>query len=193
MHHLKNNHYICTAIITKNDKKMKNLLFIMIAALLTLASCNSAQTAQQKKIQNSIDSIAHLKAIQAIEQGYFVLRATSMSDMYGHLMSGLSENANFLLVQGKDGMYQFAAMRANPGLNGLGGVTLDGEVRDLKIKYGKTPNDDVEVKYRLVGIDINADVQITLFKGSDQATALVMPMLEGGTITVRGQLSPYRQ
>ena len=65
--------------------------------------------------------------------------------------------------------------------------------RDLKIKYGKTPNDDVEVKYRLVGIDINADVQITLFKGSDQATALVMPMLEGGTITVRGQLSPYRQ
>lgn len=166
--------------------------FSLLIVVLVVCACNSTRNGYNAQISKSIDSVAHLKAVQAVEQGYFVLQANTVSDNYGNIMSGINRDANFILFQNDKGMFQIADLRVDPGLNGIGGITLEGYTRDVKIKKGANPNDEVNIQFMLIGSDVNATVFITLFRNSDQATATVSPTLGSGNITMRGQLIPYR-
>lgn len=170
---------------------MKKLLMIMMMAL-ALASCSSTKDSAKTQLQRQVDSIAHLKALQAVEQGYFVIQATTVTNSYGGILTGVDRNANFLLLQNDRSMFQIAALRADPGLNGLGGITLEGEVRQVDISRHDNPQDDVTVRYMMVGSRVNASVFITLHKNSDMASVMVTPTLGAGNISFRGRLIPYR-
>lgn len=170
---------------------MRKLIYIMMIAVLAV-SCSSSKTAEQKALESRLDSVAHIEATKAMANGYFVVQATSVSDNYGHLMTGLSPDANFALVQNDKGMLQVAPMGADLGLNGLGGITLHGYMRDVDFKVPDSAQDEVSMKYMLVGADVNATVFITLHKGSDMSTVTVIPTLGSGTVTMRGRLLPYR-
>lgn len=170
---------------------MKKLVYIMMIAVLAV-SCSIGKTAEQKALESRVDSVAHIEATKAMASGYFVVQTTSISDNYGHLMTGLSPDANFVLVQNDKGMLQVAPMRADMGLNGLGGITLHGYMRDVDLKVPDTPLGEVSMKYMLVGADVNATIFITLHKGSDMATVTAIPTLGSGTMTMRGRLVPYR-
>lgn len=143
-----------------------------------------------KKDHVIVDSIFHLKAIDAIEDGYFVLQATQVRNSYGNYALGLNDNSNFLLVQGDKGIFQVAYNMISAGANGLGGVTLHGRVSDINIREDKKGN--IIVNFKMIGRDMNAYVTLTLFKGSDQAMAMIDPTLGRGQITLRGRLVPYR-
>lgn len=137
-----------------------------------------------------VDSIFHLKAIDAIEDGYFVLQATQVRNSYGSYAMGLNDNSNFLLMQGDKGIFQIAYNVISAGANGLGGVTLHGRISNMKAKQDKKGN--TIVTFNMIGRSMNAYVTLTLFKGSDQAMAMIDPTLGRGQITLRGRLVPYR-
>ena len=59
-----------------------------------------------KKDHEIVDSIYHLKAELAAEDGYFVLQATEVRNSYGHYELGLNDNTNFMLMQGDKGIFQ---------------------------------------------------------------------------------------
>jgi len=142
-----------------------------------------------KKDHEIVDSIFHLKAINAIEDGYFVLQATQVRNNYGHYEMGLNDNTNFMLMQGDKGIFQVAYNTMNAGANGLGGITLHGRISNKNIRYDKSGN--AIFTYTMVGRRMNASVTITVFKGSDQALADIYPTLGYGHITLRGRLVPY--
>lgn len=142
-----------------------------------------------KKDHEIVDSIYHLKAELAADDGYFVLQATEVRNSYGRYELGLNDNTNFLLMQGDKGIFQVAFNNMSAGANGLGGITLHGNISRKELKYDKKGN--TIITYMMIGRRMNASVTITLFKGSDQAIADVFPTLGNGRITLRGRLVPY--
>lgn len=151
---------------------------------------NKERKERIKKDHEIVDSVFHLKALHAIQNGYFVLQARQVRNSYGQYEMGLNDNSNFLLMQGDKGIFQVAFNNMSAGANGLGGVTLHGRISKLDIKGDKKGN--AIITYNMIGRRMNAYVTITLFKGSDQAVATIDPTLGRGQITLRGRLVPYR-
>lgn len=147
--------------------------------------------AREKRNKELVDSIAHLKAVQALEQGYYVLLADHVSmPRSGYVVSGLSNNSNFLLRQGDGGIFQVAFNNGRMGFNGLGGITLNGKVSGVRLRQGK--KGDATITYNMIGTQMNANVQITVYEKSNRASAYVTPNLGTGSITLEGTLVPYR-
>lgn len=143
---------------------------------------------REKRLREMNDDVAYAKASNSMRRGYFVLVADNIQigDM-GFRHYDISRNSNFILVQGDDGIIQYALNTGYPGINGLGGWTGKGSVRNKRIKYDD--NGDVFLQYQLVGSQVNAQVSITLFHNSKRAVARIM----GGTdITIYGEILPYR-
>lgn len=142
-----------------------------------------------KKDHEIVDSIYHLKAEHAAQDGYFVLQATEVHNSYGQYEMGLDDSTNFLLMQGDKGIFQVAFNNMSAGENGLGGITLHGRISKKQVKHDKKGN--TIITYSMIGRNMNASVTITIFKESDQAVADVFPTLGNGYITLRGRLVPY--
>lgn len=142
-----------------------------------------------KKDKEIVDSIYHLKALKAISDGYFVLQATEVQNSRGRISLGLNDETNFLLMQGDKGIFQVAFNNFNPGLNGLGGVTLHGNITNFKMTEDKKGN--AYITYLMIGRNMNAYVSITLYNGSDQAYATIDPTMSSGRLSLRGRLVPY--
>ncbi len=143
---------------------------------------------REKKLRELNDDVAFAKAANSLRRGYFVLLAENIQigrNSYRHY--GINEQSNFILVQNTDGIIQFALNTGSPGINGLGGWTGKGEVRDKRITYAD--NGDVFMQFNVVSSKVNAQVYITLFHNSNYAIAEIT----GGTnITMRGKIQPYR-
>ena len=143
---------------------------------------------REKRLREHKDEVAFAKASNSLRSGYFVLVADNIQ--IGNMASrhyDISRNSNFILVQGEDGIVQFALNTGFPGTNGLGGWTGKGNVRYSRIKYDD--NGDVYYEYQLIGSNINARVFITLFHNSKRAMAQITG---GPDITMYGEILPYR-
>lgn len=143
---------------------------------------------REKRLRELNDDVAYAKASNSIQRGYFVLVADNIQiGNTGYRHYDISNNSNFVLVQGDDGIIQFALNTGMPGSNGLGGWTGKGTVRNKRITLDD--NGDLFVQYQLVSSNVNADVHITLFHNSKRAVARI----SGGTpITMYGEILPYR-
>ncbi len=144
--------------------------------------------AREKKLREFNDQAAFAKAANSLRRGYFVLVADNIQiGSMGYKHYDIRDNYNFILVQGEDGIIQYALNTVGPGSNGLGGWTGKGNVRKKRLSEGK--NGDVHLQYELVGSSVNATVNITLFNGNKRAVATI----SGGVpITIYGDILPYR-
>ena len=143
---------------------------------------------REKRLREHNDQIAYAKASNSIRRGYFVLVADNIQiGSMGYRHYDIKDNFNFILVQGEDGIIQYALNTGNPGSNGLGGWTGKGKVRHQRLNYGK--NGDVYLQYQLISGTVNATVNITLFHDSKRAVATITG---GVPITIYGEILPYR-
>ena len=143
---------------------------------------------REKRLREHKDEVAFAKASNSLRRSYFVLVADNIQiGNMGYRHYDISRNSNFILVQGEDGIVQFALNTGFPGTNGLGGWTGKGNVRYSRIKYDD--NGDVYYEYQLIGSNINARVFITLFHNSKRAMAQITG---GPDITMYGEILPYR-
>ncbi len=143
----------------------------------------------KKRIQEVKDSIDHEFAVDAMRKNCYVLMADRMM-MRGHAYMNPQPNTNFLLVQGNKATIQIASNRGNPGLNGLGGVTVEGTVTGLK---GGEPDKKGNITYNfsVSGPAVSAQVQVTLYKEDNYAMAIISPNFWSGSLTIYGDVVPY--
>lgn len=143
---------------------------------------------REKKLRELNDDLAYAKASNSMRRGYFVLVADNIQvGSMGYRHYDISANTNFILVQDTDGIIQYALNMGHPGINGLGGWTGKGTVRDKRITYKE--NGDVFMQFKMVSGRVNADIDITLFHNSKRAVGHIY----GGTpITMYGEILPYR-
>ncbi len=145
--------------------------------------------AREKRLEELRDSIAFVEADMAIDSGYFVITADRiMLDNRINVMSPES-NTNFILVQGDDAIVQLAFNNGRMGLNGLGGITVEGTISNRKKEI--TKKGDINYKFNVMGTGISAQILITVYKNSNQAMAYINPNFNSNTMTVYGPLIPY--
>ena len=184
---------------------MKKVLFLSMLLLLGFTMTTFAQTSKEaraarreamkkerearKALEAQQDSVAYFKAVEALKAGAFVLEAD-----YVYFPSGItryvSSNTNYVQVDNGEGVVQtaFTNFAYNPGPNGLGGVTVEGNISDLKMKEDKDGN--YYYSYSIQGIAVSATVFITLTGGTNQASVQISPNFNNNNMTMTGRLLP---
>lgn len=176
---------------------MKNIIFLIATIIFGTTSLNAQDNKnreltkdERKAIEARIDSIKHVKAEQAIDDSAFVLEADLVTFKRGRT-AHVTSNTNFVAVHGGEASVQVAFNVPWPGTNGLGGITVDGYISKYEKKKDK--NGNVYLEMYVNGRGISAQVLITLWKGTNNASVSVMQNFNSGRISLDGVLVPIEE
>ena len=184
---------------------MKKVLFLTTLLLLSFTVTTFAQTSKEaraarrealkkeretrKALEAQQDSLAYFKAVEALKEGAFVLEADNVTFPNG-ITRYVSSNTNYVQVDNGEGILQtaFTNFAYNPGPNGLGGVTVEGNISGLKMKEDKDGN--YYYNYTIQGVAVSATIFITLTGGTNQASVSISPNFNSNNMTMTGRLLP---
>ena len=136
------------------------------------------------------DSVAYRAALTALKDGNWVLEANNVNFFNG-ITRFVSSNTNYISCEDGEGTVQTAFNNFTYSPNGLGGVTVRGDISGERLSADKDGN--VYYSFNIQGSAISATVYLTLTAGTNQASAMVNPNFSGRTMTFDGYLVPYSQ
>ncbi|WP_300728093.1 DUF4251 domain-containing protein [uncultured Bacteroides sp.] len=145
---------------------------------------------QREKLQEKQDSLNFVAALMAIEQKAFTLEADQVIFRNGQ-SAFVNSNTNFVSLDDDKAVVQVAFNVPSSGLNGLGGVTVNGTLTQYQIKRDNEGN--VFVTMGVMGAAISAQIFISLPYGTNQATVDINPNFNSYTLTLQGTLLPIEQ
>lgn len=144
--------------------------------------------AQEKALEAIQDSVTFEKAVQALQSGNWVLEADNVVFRNG-LMRFVSSNTNYVAVQNGEGTVQTAFDNFVYSPNGLGGVTVQGNVSNTQLSHDKDGN--IYMNFSIFGGAISATLNLTLTVGSNEASIYISPNFNGNNLTMNGNILPY--
>lgn len=181
-------------------KRIITLITLVLVSASTLMYAQSssetrqaerkAQREAQKAREKAENERNYAIAVQALKEGKFVLEADQLVFKRGR-SAFVSSTTNFVLMGGEHASVQIAANNALAGPNGIGGITVDGSRKEMKITTDKKGN--VNCSFSVQGIGISAQVYITLTNGGNNASARISPNFNSNTLTLNGVLVPLSQ
>ena len=148
------------------------------------------QRAADRVIEQRQDSVAYASALEALKAGSWVLEANNLNFANG-VMRFVSSSTNYISCNAGDGVIQTAYSNFTYSPNGLGGVTVQGDVSGVQMSVDKDGN--VYYNFAIQGSAVSATVSLTLTAGTNQASATVNPNFSGQSLTFDGYLVPYGQ
>lgn len=171
---------------------MKKMVSILICALALMVGHIQAQevelTKEEKKaLQEKIDSIHHAEAMEAVNAKKFTLEADQVVFKYGQT-AYVTSNTNFVSVDGENAVVQVAFNIPVAGPNGLGGVTVDGKVSSYEVKTDKKGT--LYLSMNVMGTGISARLDISMPKGTNNATVTITPNFNSNRLTLNGVILP---
>ena len=186
---------------------MKKVLILASAAWLLLSATTFAQTsrsereqrwraereqrrAQAKALELQQDSTAFVQALKALKADSWVLEANNVNFSNG-ITRFVSPSTNYISFDDDEGTIQTAFSNFTYSPNGLGGVTVQGNISGQRMSTDRDGN--VYYSFNIQGSNISAIVSLTLTAGTNQASATITPNFAGNTMTFDGYLVPYDQ
>ena len=188
-------------VITNNVKAMKKILFAIMILMMAISTQANAQEsnikqekaqlelnkkalrAEQKRLQQQIDSVQYAEATQALNDTAFTLEASRVVFKLGQ-RAFVHSTTNFVKVAKGHATVQVAFNVPVAGPNGMGGVTVDGIVSNYKKTTDKRGN--TMVSFSVQGIGISAQLFIDMAKGSNEASVTISPNFNSNTLTLEG-------
>ena len=134
------------------------------------------------------DSVAYQEALEALKAGSWVLEADNINFFSG-ITRFVSSSTNYISCDEGEGTIQTAYANFTYSPNGLGGVTVQGDVSGGRMSTDKDGN--VYYSFSIQGNAVSATVYLTLTGGTNQASAMVNPNFSGRSMTFNGYLVPY--
>ncbi len=135
------------------------------------------------------DSIAFAQAVEALRSGSWALEASNITFNNG-VTRFVTSSTNYVAVNAGEGTVQTAFNNTNINSpNGLGGVTLEGNVWGERM--GTDAEGNVFYSCSIQGNGISAVVYVTLTANTNQASANVNANYSGNRMTFSGYLYPY--
>lgn len=132
---------------------------------------------------------AFLAAKKAILAKDFVIEGSQIQMRNGYNFF-VNANTNFISLQGDQAVIQIASMQGG-GLNGFGGITVNGTISN--VQYNVSKNGNIDYSFSVQGPQISATVDISLNHGSSTAYAAIQPNFNSNRMTMIGTLMPYSQ
>lgn len=148
------------------------------------------QRAEARAIEQRQDSTAYIEALNALKEGNWVLEADNINFFSG-ITRFVSSSTNYISCNDGEGTIQTAYANFTYSPNGLGGVTVQGDVYDGRMSTDKDGN--VYYSFSIQGSAVSATVYVTLTGGTNQASAMVNPNFTGRSMTFDGYIVPYNQ
>lgn len=143
---------------------------------------------QRREINELTDSIAGVQAAIAVQNRDFVLEADQVTFKNGSTVF-VNSTTTFISVKGNRAVVQISPSNFSSGPNGVGGVTVDGSISGMQRmvdKKGRTT-----VSFNVMGIGINAQIEIYMVPGTNRASATIYPNFNSNTVWVEGDIVPY--
>ena len=147
-----------------------------------------AKSEHNRELRDLADSLAGVQAMAAVRNQDFVLEADQVTFKNG-MTTFVNSNTNFISVKGKRAVVQISPSNFASGPNGLGGVTVDGMITSQQTMTDKRGR--VTYTFNVMGVGINAQVEIYMVPGSNNASATIYPNFNSNTVWLEGTLVPY--
>ncbi len=155
-----------------------------------LKSRQKALRKEQRDLQNRIDSVYWDEALDAIKILPLPWKPTRQFSRMVRLPM-LIPTTNFVSVNKDDAVVQVAFNVPFSGPNGIGGVTVQGSVSGYKIQTDKKGT--TQVSMSVTGIGISAQIWITMYKGSHEASVEILPNFNSRRLTLNGVILPIHK
>ena len=149
-----------------------------------------AERERRKAEEKAQAAISYEDAMAALKAHQFVMEADRVMFRNGQT-AFVNSGTNFVWVDQGRGTVQVAFNTAHTGPNGIGGVTVDGTVSDIRMATDKRGN--VNCNFSIQGTGISAQIFLTLAPGGNEATVTVSPNFNSNTLTLSGSLIPPEQ
>jgi hypothetical protein len=147
-----------------------------------------ARSEEDRKLNELADSLAGIQAVAAVRNQDFVLEAQTVQFRNGASIF-VDSSTNFISVKGNRAVVQISPSNFSAGPNGVGGVTVDGMISSQEYKTGK--HGYATYSFNVMGVGINAQIEIYLTPGTNQASATIYPNFNSNTVWVQGNVVPY--
>lgn len=147
-----------------------------------------ARSEQNRKLNELADSIAGIQAVAAVKNQDFVLEAQTVQFQNGPTIF-VNSNTNFISVKGNRAVVQISPSNYASGPNGVGGVTVEGTISGQQYTVGRRGY--ATYSFNVMGIGINAQIEVYLTPGTNQATATIYPNFNSNNVWVQGNIVPY--
>lgn len=177
-------------------KKLCLLLIVVLMGATTSFAQNESDKETRKarkeaeKAKKEAEEMAlFAEAFKALNDGYFVLEADRVEFRRGTNVY-VSPNTNFIsMVDEKATIQLNSTGAAFSGPNGIGGITVDGNVSNISLKQDRKGN--ITYNMMVQGVGVSATVTIRMSKGSNFCTAMVSPNFNGNRMNFTGYLYPF--
>lgn len=163
------------------------VLFGMITVTAQESQPKKLTKQERKALRNRIDSLMYTEAEAAVMDSMFVLEADEVVFKRGYT-AHVTSNTNFVAVEGREAVVQVAFNVPWSGFNGLGGITVEGNVSKYETHKDKKGN--LYVEMGVSGRGISAQVTITLWAGGNKASVSILPNFNSGRLTLNGHIVP---
>ena len=145
--------------------------------------------AAEERVEYRNDSIAFAQAIVAIRNGSWALEASNVTLSNG-TNQFVTQSTNYVSINNGIATIQTAFDDSNIySPNGIGGITLEGNVSGEELKVEK--NGNVTYNYNVQGTNVSATVSVVITAHTNQATAYISPNFNNNTLTMNGFIYPY--
>ena len=167
---------------------------IFIIALMSIcvagayAQEKSDKKAKAKRDTHSESTAEYAMAMKALTDTSFIVGFDKVYYNDGG-SSFLNSRTNFLSVNGNHGTLQLIVDPSVFGNNGLGGVTVDGNISDIKTQTNK--RGVTNYRMNLNGHSISCNITISIAPGSHEVRTEIVTTFEGNRISLDGILTPY--
>ena len=175
-----------------------SLLFSLGAYAQTGRSQREKQWREQRELRREEnralemqqDSAAFNQALQALKDGNWVLEANNVNFSNG-IMRFVSSTTNYISCDDGECTIQTAFNNFTYSPNGLGGLTLQGDISGQRISADRDGN--IYYSFNVQGSAVSATIYLTLTGGTNQASATINPNFTGRSMSFDGYLVPYNQ
>ena len=147
-----------------------------------------SRSMEERQLNDLADSLASVQARAALLNRDFVLEASSVTFKNGST-AFVNSTTNFIYLKGNKAVVQISPSSFASGPNGVGGVTVEGNVSDLQVRTDSKGRTTLSMN--VMGIGINAQVEVYMYPGTSRASATVYPNFNSNTLWIQGTLVPY--
>ena len=147
-----------------------------------------ARSEEDRLLNELADSLAGIQAVAAVKNQDFVLEAQTVQFRTGPSIF-VDSSTNFISVKGNRAVVQISPSNFAAGPNGVGGVTVNGMISGQEYKVGK--HGYATYSFNVMGVGINAQIEVYLTPGTNQASATIYPNFNSNTVWVQGNIVPY--
>lgn len=185
---------------------MKRFVFLLLAFCLGTAStmyaqnkeaekaakkaqkeAKKAEKAARKAAEEAAEMALFEQCVKAMENKDFVVAADRVEFKRGQFVD-VNSSTNFVLMKGDQASIQLAFNGPGIGVNGMGGITVDGRVSGVEMQTDKKGN--VTFEMMVQGTAVSASITIRMAKGTNHCSATVTPNFNSNRISFTGDMQP---